>query len=79
VRLSDADRQRAVSELTRHCGEGRLTLDELEERIDDVYAAADAAGMRHAFRELPPFRVEPSRADAPAPTPGDPPSRGSCH
>jgi hypothetical protein len=53
--VNDADRERAVRELSRHCGDGRLTLDELEDRIADVYAATTDAELALAFRELPPF------------------------
>jgi len=57
--LSEHDRDQAVRDLTRHCGDGRLTLDELEERIGEVYTATSAAELRHALRELPRFRPPP--------------------
>jgi hypothetical protein len=57
LRGSDADREHAVSELKRHCGDGRLTLDELEERIAEVYAASTKAEIEHALRELPKART----------------------
>ena len=63
--MTDADRERAVRELTRHCGDGRLTLDELEDRITEVYAATTEAELALAFRELPPFRLPPSDASRP--------------
>ena len=77
VRPSDDDRERIVRDLTKHCGDGRLTLDELEERIAEVYAAATVKDLEHAVRELPrnhpakipsspPIRVKPS--DAPVRT-----------
>ena len=43
VELSEAERERVIRDLTRHCGDGRLTLDELEERVAEVYAATNAA------------------------------------
>ena len=46
-------RERAIRDLTRHCGDGRLTLDELEERIEEVNAATTDEEIRHALRELP--------------------------
>lgn len=70
--FTDDDRERAVRELTRHCGEGRLTLDELEDRITEVYAATTEAELALAFRELPRFRPEPAEpvaAAEPAPAP----------
>ena len=53
LRPSDADRERVVRDLTKHCGDGRLTLDELEDRIAEVYAAATVRDLEHAVRELP--------------------------
>jgi hypothetical protein len=46
-------RDQIVRELTRHCGDGRLTLDELESRIEEAYAASTAEELRHVLRELP--------------------------
>jgi hypothetical protein len=60
VALSDADRERVVRELTRHCGDGRLTLDELEERVGEAYAATTRDELALALRELPSFRPEPA-------------------
>lgn len=51
--ISDVERDRVVRELTRHCGDGRLTLDELEHRITEAYAATTQAELAHAMRELP--------------------------
>lgn len=76
--MTDAERERAVRELTRHCGDGRLTLDELEDRITQVYAASTPAELALAFRELPPFRLEPAapvRPAAAAPVPATHPAR----
>ena len=50
--MTDA-RERAIRDLTRHCGDGRITLDELEERIDEVNLATTDVEIRHALRELP--------------------------
>ena len=77
MRVSDEQRERVVRDLTRHCGDGRLTLDELEERVAEAYAAMTKAELAHAMRHLPPeprpsgppVRVKPSspeRAAAPA-------------
>ena len=72
LKPSDADRERVVRDLTKHCGDGRLTLDELEDRIAEAYAAGTVAELQHAVRELPrtqvhipsspPVRVKPSAA-----------------
>lgn len=60
--MSDEQREQAVRDLTRHCGDGRLTLDELEDRIAEAYAAASTADLDHALRDLP-------KASPPAPAP----------
>jgi hypothetical protein len=57
------ERDEIIRELTRHCGDGRLTLDELEARIQEVYAAETDEEARHALRELPVARTEPYRRD----------------
>jgi hypothetical protein len=49
----DGERDRVVRELTRHCGDGRLTLDELEDRIAEAYAATTRTELDHALREMP--------------------------
>jgi hypothetical protein len=53
LRISDSDRERAVAQLSKHAGEGRLTLEEFEARAADVYAAKTNADLRPAFRGLP--------------------------
>jgi len=67
LRASDDDRERAVRALTRHCGDGRLTLDELEDRIAEAYAASTKLEIEHALRELP--------RSSPATIPSTPPAR----
>ncbi|HZN20679.1 MAG TPA: DUF1707 domain-containing protein [Micromonosporaceae bacterium] len=54
LRMSDADRERVVERLRAAVGEGRLTLDEFEQRLDAVLTA-------RTFGE-----VEPYVADLPA-------------
>jgi hypothetical protein len=57
---TDRERESVVRDLTRHCGDGRLTLDELEERITEAYAASSRAELHRALRELPTARPEPT-------------------
>ena len=52
--VDPAHRDRVVKELTRHCGDGRLTLDELEERIAAAYAVETEAELRALLADLPP-------------------------
>jgi hypothetical protein len=60
LRASDADREHVVSRLSHACAEGRLTVDELSQRIEDAYAA-------RTVREL-----DALMADLPAPPPPQP-------
>ena len=53
------ERDEVIRALTRHCGDGRLTLDELEERITEAYAATTNAELRHVLRDLPVEAHEP--------------------
>jgi hypothetical protein len=53
VRVSDADRQATIEQLSRHTGEGRLTLEEFEARVDEALEAKTQSDLRLAMRELP--------------------------
>ena len=59
LRVSDADRDRALTRLGRHAAEGRLTADELEERSDRALAARTHGDIAALFADLP-------RASSPA-------------
>ena len=53
LRASDADRDHALAVLSEHCAAGRLTLDELSERADLVYAARTQPELADVLRDLP--------------------------
>src|SRR5580704_1114421 len=53
MRASDADRDRAAELLRDAVGEGRLELDELDERLSAVYGARTYAELEHVTRDLP--------------------------
>jgi hypothetical protein len=53
MRASDADRERVVAALKEHCSAGRLTLDELPDRVERAYAAATLAELGDLTRDLP--------------------------
>jgi hypothetical protein len=62
IRASDSDRERVADLLRRHCGEGRLTLDELGERLAEVYAARTLEALHDPhgpLRELPALAPPP--------------------
>ncbi len=64
VRASDADRERAASALREHCAAGRLTVDELDERLGTAYAAVTMRQLERLFDDLPasvPEHVPPRR------------------
>ena len=53
LRISDHDRQEFVDELTRHCAEGRLNFDELDERVAKAWEARTQAQLRPLAADLP--------------------------
>lgn len=66
LRASDADRERVAEILRRAAGDGRLTLEELDERLDQAYAAKTYAELEPVTRDLPGTERAPVRAQAPA-------------
>jgi hypothetical protein len=56
-RVSDADRQATIGQLSRHTGDGRLTLDDFEVRVDEALHATTHADLQHVLRELPAERA----------------------
>ena len=53
VLASDADRERVAAALRRHYVEGRLTMTELEERLEEAYAARTLDALKLPIRQLP--------------------------
>src|SRR6516165_7237508 len=60
MRVSDSDREQAADVLREAAGHGRITMDELDERLELAYAAKTYADLAAVIRDLP----------APAPAPG---------
>lgn len=56
MRVSDAEREAAASELREHYASGRLTLDELNERLDKAFAAKTRADLSALMTDLPSAR-----------------------
>jgi len=67
LRASHADREAVIERLREAAGDGRLTLDELGERIEAAYAARTHAELLPLTRDLPDVRAEAARP-APAAT-----------
>jgi hypothetical protein len=53
VRASDEDRERLISELSEHTVAGRLTTEELEDRLQAAYAARTTTELDALRRDLP--------------------------
>lgn len=53
VRASDADRERIVEQLRQHTADGRLTMDEFEQRMSAAYAAKTYGELAQLTRDLP--------------------------
>lgn len=56
LRCSDADRERVADTLREAAAEGRLTLSELEERLDATFRARTYGDLEPITRDLPPGR-----------------------
>jgi hypothetical protein len=53
IRVSDADRERVADRLRDHFAEGRLSADELDERIAATLSAKTFAELRRVTKDLP--------------------------
>lgn len=53
IRLSDAEREAAATDLGEHFAQGRLTADEHAERLEQVWAAKTRGEIAPIFRDLP--------------------------
>jgi len=53
VRVGDADREAVAAQLREHFADGRLTLEELNERLDQAFAAKTRADLNTVLRDLP--------------------------
>ena len=67
MRVSDSDRERAADVLREAASHGRITMDELDERLELAYAAKTYADLAAVTRDLPgpaqaPSAVQPAVA-----------------
>jgi hypothetical protein len=77
MRIGDAERDAAAADLGEHFTAGRLTLEELHERLEAVFAAKTFGQLARIMSDLPgpgrlPGLTRLSRRPAPPPTPGLP-------
>jgi hypothetical protein len=71
IRISDADRERVVERLREHFAEGRLTSDELDERVTAALSAKTYGDLRTVMTDLPePETVGAAGAAGPTGAPG---------
>jgi hypothetical protein len=66
IRASDAEREHHAELLREHAAQGRLTVDELDERLDRVYAARTVGELSPIVSDLPAKPQPPSRGLTPA-------------
>ncbi len=67
MRVSDSDREQAADVLREAAGHGRISMDELDERLELAYAAKTYADLAAVTRDLPgpaqaPGPVQPAMA-----------------
>jgi hypothetical protein len=66
LRMSDAEREQAATELGEHYAQGRLTAEEHAERLDQVWSSRTRGELTPVFRDLPGTSYGPAYAAAPA-------------
>ena len=66
LRVSDADRHAVADILREAAGEGRLDIDELEERLEETYKAKTYADLEPITQDLPVAGQAPVMPAAPA-------------
>jgi Domain of unknown function (DUF1707) len=69
LRIGDADREAVAAALREHYAQGRLSLEEFNERIEAVYAATMRSQLSALTRDLPPVTAAPA-ARVPVAAPG---------
>jgi DUF1707 SHOCT-like domain len=53
LRIGDADREAAAATLREHYAQGRLTLEEFNQRLDAVFTSTTQSQLSHITRDLP--------------------------
>jgi Domain of unknown function (DUF1707) len=69
LRVSDADRDAVLAELSQHFQAGRLTAEELDDRTSQILAARTGTDLDGPLRDLPVLDA-PGPGARPAPGPG---------
>ncbi len=64
-RASDAEREAVAAQLREHFAHGRLTLDELQDRLDAAFAARMMSDLDRVISDLPHVSTPPASMPAP--------------
>lgn len=76
MRVGDTDREKVAEQVRHALDEGRLSLDELDERLGQVYAAKTFGDLNRVVADLPgPAAPERSQVMSAKPSTTVPPSR----
>jgi DUF1707 SHOCT-like domain len=62
IRAADEDRERVATALRSHCEAGRLTIEELEERLAGAYSAKTLGDLDALMTDLPALPTRPAVA-----------------
>ncbi len=65
MRISDSDRHQVAEILRQAAGEGRIDIEELDERLEATYAARTYADLVPITLDLPAHADQPSPARSP--------------
>ena len=60
LRIGDADREAAAARLREHYAQGRLTLEEFNQRLDAAFAASTESQLSALTRDLPRIAAPPA-------------------
>jgi uncharacterized membrane protein len=71
LRVGDAERDSTATSLREHYAQGRLSTDELNERLDAAFSATTAGQLEQVTHDLPVLQAAPPAAAAP-PVPARP-------
>jgi hypothetical protein len=72
IRASDRDRENVAAELKIHCVEGRITLEELDKRLEGTMAARTLSELAEFVYDLPKVTVRARDRDERSPRIGPP-------
>ncbi len=68
LRVGDAEREAVAAELREHYAQGRLSMEDFNQRLDAAYAARTRGDLDKLISDLP--HAKPAGTPLPAPPPG---------